>query len=226
MKNGWVLRFAHGVSRRANSVAPLPPDNKFDLDDTLRSVEAFYRTRGLPPRVQISPAAEPEGLDQILANRGFEIETPVNIQIARASDLARLASPSTATHVDRQAPAGWWTCYETGYARNAKNIAAKAREQTLFATWRDPEDAIRGIGLGVVGGNWLGIFGMWTDPNFRRQGIGSQIIASLSQTLFDRGGLGVYLQVEDSNETAKQLYAKLGFRTLYSYHYRTLWTDS
>lgn len=223
-QNGWAYRFANGISRRANSVAPLPVSQDFDLEENIQHVETFYLERNLQPRFQLSPAASPDGLDQVLAKRGYEIETPVSIQITSADHVARASAISDNIRLDTSPLDGWWACYEKGHARDAEAIISNARDRALFASWHDSTDKIQGIGLGVVGGNWLGVFAMWTHPDHRRKGIGSEIIAALAKSMVDRGGLGVYLQVEESNETAKRLYEKIGFRTLYGYHYRTLWT--
>jgi hypothetical protein len=89
--NVWLLRFAHGITRRANSVPPFPlVSDARHIDDLINAVEAYYRNHELPPRFQISPAAEPNDLDAQLAARGYEIETPVTIEIAAAHALPPL----------------------------------------------------------------------------------------------------------------------------------------
>src|SRR5919197_976617 len=48
-------------------------------------VEADYRHRGLPVRFQMSPAALPEGLDDALETRGYEIEEPTLVLTAETA---------------------------------------------------------------------------------------------------------------------------------------------
>jgi ribosomal protein S18 acetylase RimI-like enzyme len=76
------------------------------------------------------------------------------------------------------------------------------------------------LGLGVVEGDWLGIFCMTTDPGFRRRGAASAILRTLAiwAQLYD--ARRAYLQVMDQNTAAQALYARVGFETLYHYHYR------
>ncbi|MEX2311522.1 MAG: hypothetical protein WD624_03605, partial [Rhodospirillales bacterium] len=99
--NGWLFRFANGVSRRANSVAPFPlTSGAVSVDAQIHAAEAFYKVHGLPPRLQISPAAEPAGLDRILAGRGYEREAAVTIQIAPAPVIAGHAAGSDVVSIE------------------------------------------------------------------------------------------------------------------------------
>lgn len=222
--DGWLLRFAHGITRRANSVAPFPLGaDARHIDDLINAVEAYYRNHGLPPRFQISPAAEPNDLDAQLAARGYEIETPVTIEIAAAHALPPASMPVS---VSTTAPSGWWDVYKEGFSRDASKIAEVSRDQPVYATWRDDQDQITAIGFGVLGGKWLGIFGMWTRPEHRGQGIGQSVIGALSAWAVEHGAIGLYLQVENSNTAAQRLYERIGFRAVYGYHYRTHWTPS
>src|SRR5690606_17874086 len=90
--DGWLLRATPDAPfRRSNAVLPI----RFDrgaldraLDERLALVEDFYRRHGLPVRYQISPAVEPQDLDAVLAARGYVVEAPVVVQVARAEDVA------------------------------------------------------------------------------------------------------------------------------------------
>lgn len=222
--DGWLLRFAHGVSRRANSAAPFSLDlGARHVDELIKAVEIYYQDHGLPPRFQISPAAEPGDLDARLAARGYEIETPVTIEIAPTHVLTPASIPVS---VSTTAPIGWWDIYKEGFSRDASKIAEVSRDQPVYAAWRDEKNQIAAIGFGVIGGKWLGIFGMWTRPDLRGQGIGKSVIGALSTWAIEYGAIGLYLQVENSNTAARRLYERIGFRAVYGYHYRTHWTPS
>ena len=112
--HGWLLRYAHGVTRRANSTWPNgAPDDGWTavaVDDALARVGAFYRARRLPPRLQITPAALPDGLDALLAARGYVAEAPTAVQTA---PVAVVSAQSGAPRAARSAsstpsrPPGW-----------------------------------------------------------------------------------------------------------------------
>ena len=48
-------------------------------------------------------------------------------------------------------------------------------------------------------------------PQFRRQGVGEALVNALVASLKERGSRCLTLEVRDSNEAARALYAKLGF---------------
>lgn len=222
---GWLLRFAHGVSRRANSCAPFPLDaDAPELDARIAAVEAFYRAHGMPPRFQISPGAEPEGLDAMLAARGYETESGVTILIAKAEEIRAYAGADV--RIDIEAPDGWWDLYREGFGRDARAITALSEETPLYASASGADGHPAAIGFGVHAAGWTGIFGMQTRRTLRGRGIGTRVLGALAQWTVERGGFGLYLQVEDDNPAARRLYERLGFRAVYGYHYRTLWSAS
>jgi ribosomal-protein-alanine N-acetyltransferase len=52
---------------------------------------------------------------------------------------------------------------------------------------------------------------MAVSPEFRRNGLGTYLMASVLETARDRGVKTMYLEVRDSNETAVELYRRFGF---------------
>src|SRR4051794_18812831 len=87
--DGWIARFAAGVTNRANSVIPLQAPR--ELGDALDQVEGLYAERGVNAVFQIGATAEPAGLDQVLAGRGYAFGSPTGVHtvdVDRA--LARL----------------------------------------------------------------------------------------------------------------------------------------
>jgi ribosomal protein S18 acetylase RimI-like enzyme len=54
----------------------------------------------------------------------------------------------------------------------------------------------------------------------RRRGLGTAVMAALSNWAADRGGRRCLLQVVESNAPALGLYARLGFTEHHRYHYR------
>jgi ribosomal protein S18 acetylase RimI-like enzyme len=61
---------------------------------------------------------------------------------------------------------------------------------------------------------------MRTDEAYRRRGIATAILHQLAQWGQTQGAANIYLQVEQDNPTAQRLYENMGFKTLYTYHYR------
>ena len=72
--DGWVLRFANGYTRWANSVAPLDPgqDGPAALSAKIAACETLYAAQGLPALVRVS-SFDP-GLAAALDARGYTAE--------------------------------------------------------------------------------------------------------------------------------------------------------
>jgi ribosomal protein S18 acetylase RimI-like enzyme len=74
-------------------------------------------------------------------------------------------------------------------------------------------------GMGVVEGNMLGVFSILTTASERQKGYGRMMMQALTNWGIAEGAGFGYLQVEDDNEPAKAMYARLGFNLCYGYQY-------
>jgi ribosomal protein S18 acetylase RimI-like enzyme len=184
----------------------------------------------MPARFQLTPSASPPDLDALLAERGYEIEAPVDILVA---DVPRLQS-RTGGHDDRVAlregvDDAWARAYGALHGDDTtpgERVAAYGRllrhagPPVLVAT-ADVDGTPAGVGFGVVERGWLGVFGMGTRPDVRRRGIATAIMRALITASSAYGAAHCYLQVEVDNDGAQALYRGLGFTPEYRYHYRT-----
>lgn len=227
--DGWRLRFSAGVTRRANSVWPNGLGQQHSLAQKLAWVEDFYARWGQPARYQICPAAQPADLDTVLAQRGYQADARTAVQIARLSTV--LKRTQTATEhpltVSETFDPTWFTAYciaedvPPHEVEGRRDIMNRIGPEVGYALLQI-EGQSAGMGLAVVERGWLGIFSMATHPDFRRQGHATTVIHALAQWGATHGATQIYLQVMERNTIAQALYAKLGFETLYHYHYRTL----
>ena len=62
---------------------------------------------------------------------------------------------------------------------------------------------------------------MVTRPEQRRTGGATAALATLASWAMAQGCRGLYLQVEDGNDAALDLYRRAGFELATRYHYRT-----
>jgi len=76
------------------------------------------------------------------------------------------------------------------------------------------------FGLGVLERDHLGLFDIVTVPDARRKGAARKVVSALMRWGAERDAKTAWLSVIGDNERAKPLYAQLGFRELYRYHYR------
>ncbi len=221
----WQLRANRGVTNRANS-AWASGDPGLPARAAIEAVEQFYAERDQPPIFQLSPLTRPDELDAALASRGYESYAPVTVQIAAAADAAQ-GQPREGLELEchTQLHEDWFALSGTQgryvgeavlvYRRMMERIAPRA----CFALARRAGEPV-GVGLGVHGRGWVGIFSMLTLPEHRGLGIGREILREIAHWSVIRGGNHLYLQVEAENEAAQALYSGAGFEKLYDYHYR------
>jgi GNAT superfamily N-acetyltransferase len=200
------------------------------IDPHIALVEEFYRERGLVPRFQISPATRPSGLDEKLEARGYRIEAPTLVLVARAPQvLERTAAQETQEIAIAEGIDEFWVA-EYAYAHGDDERARERlrsyghllrRLGPSVATAVLPVDRKpAAIGLGVLERGWVGVFAMGTRPEARRRGAATTVLHALACWARDKGAEQMYLQVESANDAARQLYVRAGFETVYRYHYR------
>ena len=215
--DGWRLRFAHGVTGRANSVWP-NGEGELPLDEKLERAEAWYRARGAPVLFQVTDAARPHELDSILAARGYEVRAaPVSVQVAKLDDV--LARTQGDADVDARLDDDWLQLWAGSRGFERDDVARAMLEAGDVAFARVAGAA---AGRGVVVGDWLGITSMITAPDARRRGHASAILQALARWGAERGCTRSMLQVDSSNEGAVALYASAGYVAQHEYHYRLL----
>src|SRR5574341_643135 len=77
--DGWVLRFADGYTRRANSINPVF-SSSLNIDDKIKYCEDLFRTKQRKVVFKMTPQVYPENLDDILARKWYREETPTTVQ--------------------------------------------------------------------------------------------------------------------------------------------------
>lgn len=223
--DGWLLRYADGVSRRANSVLALSGEEGA-FEERLRAVEEFYSRRGLPARFHLSPASPPD-LDRRLAERGYRVDAPTWVQTAPvATVLERAAGDARFQVTLLDGPDDPWfevyhldLSHQRGQRAVRAGIMSRIGPPTVFALIRLSGQPIA-VGQGVAERGWVGLFSIVTHPQFRRQGAGTALVRALTEWGAGQGAVGVYLQVMETSIPAISLYSRLGFEPLYQYHYR------
>lgn len=102
-----------------------------------------------------------------------------------------------------------------------RNIASKKCLAVLLK-----ENQVVSCGLGVLENHYIGLFEIVTAKNERRKGFGKELILNILAWGKQNGAEKAYLQVVLNNESALNLYSKLGFQEVYQYFYRIKVTGS
>ncbi|MGF1480220.1 MAG: GNAT family N-acetyltransferase [Cyanophyceae cyanobacterium] len=222
--DGWLLRFAEGYTKRANSVNVVYPGRR-NLREKVTRCEQIYRRKNLTPIFRITPLAPPD-LDRLLANSGYGKRDLVSVRVRDLSD-AQFITPSkqASFHSENWLTQEWLdhfvhishlplTEWEL-LAAILQNIAA----QTCFAFLVKNAQVVS-CGIGVLEKHSLGLFDIITAQSQRRQGYAQELIAGMIAWGKNHGATQAYLQVVMENKPALELYRQLGFEEVYQYYYR------
>ncbi|HEY3683881.1 MAG TPA: GNAT family N-acetyltransferase [Streptosporangiaceae bacterium] len=218
--DGWLLRYADGVTKRANSV--LPAGRPADLAAAIAAAERFYRDRGLPPVFSLDEGAPGAAeLDAELAARGYSSVDPTLI-MTRPLDGA-WDPPAHPVRLD-DSPSGEWMArwWEVDGRGGPEDLAVGERIlRGVPSTYAHIGDGIPdAVGRITVTGGWAGIYCMAVNSARRRAGLARAIVAALLDAARGAGAHDAYLTVVAANTPARALYAGCGFAVAGGYHYR------
>jgi len=216
---GWILRFADGCTKRANSVNAIAPA-RADLREMIHYCEAFYKTRSQPVIFRLPSFVEDARLDSYLADQGYSFVDP-SLVLYQALDSAE-KNTHDPLRMERNS---WLKTFGdiSGETEAKQSIHARILERvpdaSLFTVAKDQDRPVV-CGLGVIHETRFGIFDIVTKADFRRRGHGTQLIEAMLSWARRNGARHAYVQVMANNVPAIRLYEKFGYRRLYHYWYR------
>lgn len=222
--DGWVLRFANGYTKRANSATPLYADltDAAALPAAVDLCEAHYRRQSRPPIFRLLPLPGVEALDALLADRGYTVVEPTLVLVR---DLADLSLPPLADDITFDEIAAWLphVCAVDGsvlirHETHRAILAATVPPQALVSLWAGGR--VVACGRAVAEGPLVGLTDIQTAPDARRQGYAGHLVAALLAWGREQGATRAYLQVVRANGPARRLYDRFGFAEAHHYWYR------
>lgn len=218
MYDGWLLRFADGYTKRANSVTPLHRA-QIDLAEKIKFCEQAYAHQQLPCIFRL-PSFAASALDDLLRQRGY---TQRDRTLVLCRDLHTLAAadhiPFHHDTLDR-----WLETFcrlnhtPLDQHRTHHAMLQRITQQTLWATLVINNEPVA-CGMGVWEGALFGLFDIVVAPQQRNRGYGTQLVQAMLRWAAQHGAAQAYLQVVEHNAVARHVYAKLGFAQLYRYWY-------
>ena len=220
--DGWVIRMANGYTKRANAIHPLYPSDRA-LDEKITFCETLYMRHGLPTTYKLTSASQPPELDAVLAERGYEFEPEVSVQIC---DLNAFEGAVAADVKIESAPSAEWLAafqqmqnLSPAQGETLEKILANILPLKAFASIKK-DGRVIACGLGVIQSGYVGLYDIATEERSRRQGYGRMVVESILAWGKEQGAETAYLQVMINNVPALRLYEKLGFMEKYRYWYR------
>lgn len=222
---GWVARFAGGVTKRANSV--WPRSEAVDAAAAVAEVESLYRQRGIRPAFQLTRSQAQ--LEALLKGRGYEAVDETLVMSARVEGYGAGLGPGLGAEFDgalriTDAPdeewLGLWWAVDGRGGRDEREVARRIMTAgpALYAEVRDAYGPACVGRLALVDG-WGGLYAIATRVDARRRGHARALVAGLAEAALERGISGLWLQVLAGNSAAVGLYRSLGFSTVGGYRY-------
>lgn len=227
--SGWRLRVAQGYTKRANSANAIAPMHELGAP-AIAAIESFYRERGLGPIFRLASFCTSQAVDDALADRKYryaDMSLVMTVPLAPATrppshaiDTAARCAPEPVADIE-----AWLAAYQSisgssGEPPSAhRQLLGLIRGETRFLVIRTGARAVC-CGLGVITGEYLGLFQIATRPDSRGHGLATALCADLLRWGASRGVRSAFLQVEAANAPAVRIYEALGFRRRYHYWYR------
>ncbi len=208
----WLLRAAEGWTNRANSALPLG-DAGVPLADAAQACRDWYVERGLLPKITV-PLPVRRDVARHLEAAGWTAQPRVLVQTATLAGM-----PTAAVPLHEQPSAEFLAIIR---ARKA-SLPAAAHHVMLnapsvrFAEARSDDGTLLAVARGAVVDDWLHLGLVEVIPQARGRGLGQSTSVALAAWARELGATRAVLQVEEHNEAAVRLYARLGFHTHHTY---------
>ncbi|HSJ43892.1 MAG TPA: GNAT family N-acetyltransferase, partial [Euzebyales bacterium] len=218
--DGWLLRAGGGWTGRANAALPLR-DAGDDLDAVLRRVARWYRTRDLPPLVQV-PLPACTSLRDRLVDRGWVDRWGAVVLTAAIDDvLERTQSrPDLPPVTFGDAPdLAWLDAYHyLGGSLPEVAVDVLRAGAPCFLSVAEGGETISICRIAVTDG-WLGITAVEVAQAHRRRGLATNLLVAALGHARAGGATRVYVQTTDDNEATLTLYCRAGFTRHHHYRY-------
>ena len=231
LDDGWVLRFAEGYTKRANSVTPLYLGTENltgnltgNLTEKIKCCETVYSSWNLPSIFRLTDTAQWSSLDQTLSEMGYTKQDTISVQVKSITNHNVFSGALDFT-LEHQLSTEWLDHFvhtdnlPLQHWNTLSTMLEMIPNTTCYGYLKD-RHRLCSIGLGVLERNYLGIFCLTTAQKQRRQGYATQLLAAMTDWGRSKGATTVYLQVKTSNQAGINLYNKLGFTEAYQYFYR------
>ena len=226
--DGWILRFADGYTKRANSINPIY-GSSLGIQQKIAYCEQLYKENQLQPTYKITPFVHPSSLDSSLEQAGY---LRIDTSSVQTMQLKGIKQPYLHTvKIDEQLSQEWLDSFcqfnqiDTGKKTTMTRMLANIKTKKAFISFYN-EGRTAACGLGIIEGNYIGLYDIVTNVKFRNRGFAEQMILHLLHWGVKNGATDSYLAVVANNAPAIKLYAKLGYKEIYQYWYRVKDTSS
>jgi ribosomal protein S18 acetylase RimI-like enzyme len=197
---GWLLRFGHGSTRRANSAVPLDVSVAGDF----RAVIDWYAARGVAPLV-----AAPDRLLRVPPRAPTDAETLIM--------TGELGSASRAVDIAARPDDEWLRLYRREVPVDV--LTAVIDGEVAFGLLDGAAVGRAAVTEAPDGTRWVGLSAVHVLEEARRRGLARELCAALLAWGGEQGATRAYVQVLADNAAASRLYESMGFAVHHSSRY-------
>lgn len=221
--DGWVLRFSNGYTKRANSINPIYLSS-IDVKSKIKAVEQQYLSRGLQVVYKITEYSYPNDLEESLKKAAYRMEGETSVQVLELDNYSE--KQTTNVEIFNGVTDKWLSSFymlngvEEIHRPILRKILQRINGITYYALITGEKGTVLSCGLGVLEGEYIGLYDIVTNREYRNRGYGTEVLHSLLNLGREQGAKYAYLQVVSNNLPARKLYSKLGFVEKYKYWYR------
>ncbi|MFF2458658.1 GNAT family N-acetyltransferase [Peribacillus simplex] len=221
--DGWVIRFADGYMKRANSIAPIYLSYE-NVKKKVLNCEQLYFARNGKAIYKMTPQSKPHNLDSVLEESGYVLEGTTSVQVLNLAETESLNEINVIKYDHLHDH--WFHDFCLLSKMNdhdqpiLKKMLGNIIQKKCFMLLTDEGGTVTACGLGVLEDEYIGLYNIITHENFRNQGNGAILMRNLLHWGKENGAKNAYLQVIKTNAPALSLYGKLGFEEKYKYWYR------
>ncbi len=218
----WMVRLtASHPAKRLNSINSLDPADGGNVEVRLARAAQRFRAYGRPLTLRVTPLTPPELIAYCDAHGWSRIgaslimQAPINamplntvVNQLPMRDLGRFVDAAIATG----------SVMAANRAGLSEIIGAVEPAKGLFV--REFGGVPQATLVCVQDGMLAGLFEVATALEFRRKGNARALLLAAIKWAAVKGAQTAWLQVEEANNAALQLYGQIGFHPFYQYHYR------
>ncbi len=220
--DGWIIRYANGYTKRANSINPLY-NSEEDLEKKIKYCETLFINRGLPIVYKLTQESKPTDLDNELAKKEYKKIDLTSVQILDLNKFNNVKDDRCI--VDTNLTDTWLEAFcKFSKIKDKERLTLKKMltkstvDNYYFKLIRDGH--IIACGLGVKENIYFGLFDIIVEENYRGKGYGIKLLNEILTFAKINLAQKAYLQVVANNYPAIKLYEKVGFKEIYKYWYR------
>ena len=210
----WIIRYGQGGGKRVSAATPNSDWTQADI----QTAEAAMHDLGQTPLFMITD--QDQGLDQALADAGYDIVDPVNIYSTSADTLTTELPPKVSMFSVWPPLAIEIDIWSEGGISDARvNVMKRVQgpKISILARWNDHP---AGVGFAALHGKNAFVHAVEIRSTQRQQGVATWLMKQAAFWAAEQGASRLNVACTKANVAANALYRSIGMRVVGEYHYR------